>query len=177
MVITLIGYRGSGKSSVAAPLAARLGWQAVDADEEIERRAGKSIAAVFADDGEPRFRALERQVMAHLLGGEELVIAAGGGSVLCEETRRAMREAGPVVWLKADVDVLADRIGGDESTRSRRPDLTQQGGREEIERVLAARKPLYRECASLTVETGGRTVDEIVQGILAFLHPPASEDC
>lgn len=176
MVITLIGYRGSGKSSVAEPLAVRLGWQARDADREIERRAGKSIAAIFADEGEPHFRALEREVMAELLDETELVIAAGGGCVLCEETRRAMGASGPVVWLKADVDVLADRIGADESTWSRRPDLTAEGGRREIERLLAAREPLYRDCASLSVETAGRSVDDVVEFILAWLRPSATED-
>ena len=176
MIITLIGYRGSGKSSLAWPLAARLGWRAVDADDEIGRQAGKRIAEIFADDGEPRFRQLERQVMQELLDGDRLVIAAGGGAVLNDATRIQMKTAGPVVWLTAEVDVLAARIGGDESTSARRPDLTPTGGRAEIERVLAVREPLYRECASCTIDTGNWTVDEMIAEILAVVGPLAKKD-
>ncbi|MCA9014200.1 MAG: AAA family ATPase, partial [Planctomycetaceae bacterium] len=96
-VITLIGYRGSGKSSVAEPLAERLGFSWIDADDEIERVAGKSIATIFAEEGEPRFRQVEREVMQDLLGRDKLIIAAGGGAILNAETRREMREAGPVI--------------------------------------------------------------------------------
>ena len=176
MVITLIGYRGSGKSSVAKPLASWLGWQVIDADDEIERRAQKAIGAIFADDGETQFRRLESEVMQDLLHRDRLVIAAGGGAVLNTETRCEMRAAGPVVWLQAPADVLAGRIGHDKSTVTRRPDLTSTGGIEEIETVLAARESLYRECASLTVETGGQTVDEIVRKILSAIGPLVNED-
>src|SRR5690606_11721900 len=88
MVITLIGYRGTGKSTVARALGARLGWAAVDADDDIEARAGKSIERIFAEDGEAGFRRLERETMHRLLSeGNQRVIAAGGGAVLDEQTR------------------------------------------------------------------------------------------
>lgn len=166
MTITLIGYRGSGKSSVAGPLAERLGWTAVDADAEIERRAGRSIREIFAERGESGFRELERTVLGDLLRQERLVIAAGGGAVLDPQTRREMRRAGPVVWLRADVETLQARMEGDRTTADRRPALTSTGGLQEIERLLAEREPLYRECASLTLETGGRSVAEVVEDIL-----------
>ncbi|HEX6984200.1 MAG TPA: shikimate kinase, partial [Planctomycetaceae bacterium] len=81
MALTFIGYRGSGKSTVGAAVAARLGRPFADADAEIERRAGRTIREIFATDGEPHFRALEREVMADLLSRDDLVIAAGGGAV------------------------------------------------------------------------------------------------
>src|SRR5215218_314511 len=116
MVITLIGYRGSGKSSVAPALAERLGWTWADADPLIEQRAGQTIREIFETSGEPKFRRLEREVLVELLGGTNLVIAAGGGAILSAETRHDMRQAGPVVWLRADVATLSARIGADATT-------------------------------------------------------------
>ena len=169
-VMTLIGYRGSGKSSVARALAERLGWQAVDADTEIERRAGMSIRQLFERHGEAEFRRIERDVMQELLKAEKLVIAAGGGAVLDPQTRRTMRKAGPVVWLQAPVDVLEARIAGDPTSLQRRPNLTSSGGRAEIERLLAEREPLYRECATMIIDTNGRTVEEIAEEIIERLQ-------
>lgn len=171
MIITLIGYRGSGKSTVAAPLAERLGWHAVDADAEIERAAGKSIREIFADRGEPRFRELERQVIAGLLRGERVVLSAGGGAVLNPETRREMRTAGPVVWLRAAVETLHQRISADATTAARRPNLTADGGRAEIESLLARREPLYRETATLVIDTDDLAAAQIVERILQTVAP------
>jgi shikimate kinase len=164
MVITLIGYRGSGKSTVAAPLAARLGWDWVDADPLIEQAAGCSIREIFAAEGEAGFRRRERETIALLLGRDPLVLAAGGGAILSAETRRDLRAAGPVVWLRAGLATLAARIAGDPATASRRPDLAG-GGAGEIAELLAVREPLYRECASLTVDTDGLAIGEIVDSI------------
>lgn len=172
MVITLIGYRGTGKSSVAAALAARLGWTSVDADDEIEALAGKAIQDIFAEDGEGRFRRLERETIHRLLTSRDrLVLAAGGGAILDEQTRRDMPQAGPVVWLTAPVETIFERIAGDATTASRRPNLTPQGGRAEIEQMLAHREPLYRQTAGLIVDTNGRTIEQIVEEILAGLPP------
>src|SRR2546423_6519152 len=96
--IFLIGYRGTGKSSVARELAARLKYDCVDADEVIEREAGKTIAAIFADEGEAAFRDWESKVVAALSRKRQTVVALGGGAVLRDENRRAIRAAGPVVW-------------------------------------------------------------------------------
>jgi shikimate kinase len=175
MVITLIGYRGSGKSAVAAPLAARLGWTWCDADDEIERRAGKSIREIFADDGESHFRELERLVLAELLGKNRLIVAAGGGAVLNEETRCRMQNAGPVVWLQAGVELLERRIRDDRATAERRPNLTLHGGRREIEETLSRREPLYRECATVTVATDSLSIDEVVEQVFAAIEPAVRE--
>jgi shikimate kinase len=167
--IFLIGYRGTGKSTVARELAVRLGFEAVDADEVIERRAGKSISRIFAQEGEAAFRELEADVVSALSREQRKVVALGGGAVLREENRRAIHAAGPVVWLTASVDSILARLAADESTASRRPELTPTGGRTEVETLLAARMPLYRECATFVVDTEGRTAGEVADEIAAQL--------
>ncbi len=181
MIITLIGYRATGKSTVAKPLAARLGWTAIDADEEIERRAGRSIRDIFATDGEPEFRRLERETLADLLKRDRLVIAAGGGAILNVQTRADFGASGPVVWLQASVETIEQRLFGDPTTTDRRPNLTASGGRQEIEQLLKVRDPYYRETASLIVATDrplpGRagcdaaTVAELVEYLVEELSP------
>ncbi|MGE3313551.1 MAG: shikimate kinase [Planctomycetaceae bacterium] len=175
MVITLIGYRGSGKSSVAPRLAARFGFRAVDADDVIEARAKMTIREIFAKQGEPEFRRLERETLVELLAQTDLVLSAGGGAILNAETRADMRAAGPVVWLQAPVDVLAARIGGDPSTSARRPNLSTSGGQSEIEQLLTIREPLYREAATLTVDTTGLEIDRVVDLIADRLGPQMRE--
>ncbi|HEY4235620.1 MAG TPA: shikimate kinase [Lacipirellulaceae bacterium] len=167
--ILLIGYRGTGKSTVAKLLAARLGRDAVDADDEIERRAGQSIAAIFAEQGEVAFRDLETNVVDELSGRRRVVISLGGGAVLRAANRAAIRGGGQVVWLTARVDTIEARIAADATTALRRPDLTAAGGRAEIERLLAEREPMYRECATLIVATDEKTAEKVADEILAQL--------
>ncbi|HJQ80123.1 MAG TPA: shikimate kinase [Lacipirellulaceae bacterium] len=167
--IFLIGYRGTGKSTVARHLAERLGYDSVDADAEIERRAGKSIAAIFADNGEAAFRDLESQLVAELSGLRRSVIALGGGAVLRESNRIAIRDAGPVVWLTAPVDVIVARLAADPATAGRRPNLTKTGGRDEIETLLTERTPIYGQCATLVVNTDGKTCAQVADEIAANL--------
>lgn len=159
MIITLIGYRGTGKSSIAKPLARRLGWTAVDADAELEARTGRTIREIFDTDGEGEFRRLERETLVELLGRDQLVIAAGGGAILNAETRSDFQAAGPVVWLTALADTIEQRLYGDSTTSQRRPNLTSTGGRMEIEKLLTEREPWYRECASLVVPTDEPSAD------------------
>ncbi len=166
MVITLIGYRGTGKSTIAAPLATRLGWEWIDADAELENRDGQSISDMFVTQGEAYFRKLERDIIAELLRRDSLVIAAGGGSILNPQTREEMKSAGPVIWLQASIDTIERRIGGDAKTAKRRPDLTASGGRDEIIQLLNQREPLYRECATVEFNTDDASADEIVDRIL-----------
>ena len=165
----LIGYRGTGKTTVARQLAERLACEWVDADDLVEERAGKSIAQIFADDGELAFRDLEAAVVRELCGRLGCVVALGGGAVLREDSRRAIGEAGPVVWLRAGVESIMARLAADAATSSRRPKLTSAGGREEIETVLAARTPIYEACATLIVDTDGKTAVEVADEIIARL--------
>jgi shikimate kinase len=175
MVITLIGYRGSGKTTVAQSLAARLGWSWIDADAVVEKAAGRTIKAIFAAEGESGFRDRERRALADLLTRTRLVLAAGGGAILNPETRREMKAAGPVVWLQASVAELAARIDSDPATAGRRPNLAG-GGLDEISRLLAEREPLYRECASLVIDTSGLAVPEIVERITLAFGPHSSTE-
>ena len=169
MIVTLTGYRGCGKSSVGPILAERLGCACVDSDVTIEQRAGKSIAEIFANDGEAAFRTLETEVMTELLKRESLVIAAGGGVILAEVNRRRMRDAGEVVWLKATADVLAERISADAASKGMRPSLTGQPIGEEVAEVLATRTPLYEAAATMTIDAGEGTPQEIADRIFARL--------
>jgi shikimate kinase len=167
-LLFLIGPRGSGKTTVAALLAESLGWAWVDADAIVEERAGCSIRDIFAAEGEAGFRAREAAVLEELCGRERAVIATGGGVVLRPENRRRLREAGHVVWLRADCETLWRRISTDGSTGGRRPALLG-GGPEEVAAVVAQREPLYRECAHAAVETAGRAPAEVAAEVLAGL--------
>jgi shikimate kinase len=170
MLITLIGYRGSGKSTVAEALAARLGWDWIDVDRVVEESAGQTIREIFAAEGESGFRRRERETIAGLLKRDNFVLAAGGGAILNADSRREMQAAGPVVWLQASVNVLEARIAADPATAERRPNLAG-GGTNEIARLLAEREPLYRECASHTIYTDNLSVAEIVERIAVAAGP------
>jgi shikimate kinase len=176
MVVTLIGYRASGKSSVAPRLAKKLGWSWVDCDDVIEKRAGASIKDIFAHEGESGFRRRESEILAELLQQSNLVIASGGGAVLAESNRRLMKAAGPVVWLQASVDVLAKRLGGDRTSTERRPSLTGKPIAEEVAEVLSVREPLYRECASLIVDAGQERPPQMADRIAQYITEQAAQE-
>ena len=162
--IILVGYRATGKTTVAQALADRWSFGWVDLDVWIEEYAGTSIAEIFAKRGEPFFRDLEAQVVAHALAlPQPLVVATGGGAPMREESRKIMKENGVVVWLTASVETIVGRMRGDASSQSRRPALTGADSlADEVRELLERREPIYREIASLTVDTDGKTVDEIV---------------
>jgi shikimate kinase len=164
--IFLIGPRGSGKTTVARLLAARLGWDAADADDLLEANAGRSVRVVFAEEGEAGFRDREAAVLAELCRRPRCVVATGGGVVVREANRALLRTAGWVVWLTADAETLWHRTQADGGTAERRPPLTV-GGREEVVGLLAVREPWYRGCADLAVSTDGRAPDEVADEIAA----------
>ncbi len=171
MAITLVGFRGTGKSTVGPQLAARLGYRCLDADEQITLRTGKSIPEIFESEGEPAFRLHEAAVLAELLQQKQLVIAAGGGAVMDDITRMRMQESGPVVWLQATLDTILERIGEDLAQAATRPALTSLDPREEVKQLLIQRQPLYSEIASIAVATDRRSVASIVDEILSQLPP------
>lgn len=170
MNIVLIGYRGTGKTSVARRLGLRLGWTWVDADVEIELAAGKSIAEIFADDGESAFRDLEDQVLTRLFARDDHVLALGGGAVVRDENRRLITGAGRVVWLRASPQAIALRVAEDPASPSQRPNLTASGGLAEIINVLASREPLYRECSEFEVDTEDKDIEQVADEILGRLE-------
>ena len=168
--IALIGYRGTGKTTVAQLLGRVCGWDWIDADVEVELRAGQSIAAIFADESEAAFRDLEAQVVAELCARERCVLALGGGAILRETNRQALATCQAVVWLQASAEVIAERIAQDPTTAARRPNLTNHGGRTEIEALLAQREPFYRGCATLEVDTESKEPAEIANEIFAAVN-------
>jgi shikimate kinase len=169
-MVVLIGYRATGKTTLARLLAERLAWQWIDADVEIERRAGKTISRMFAEDGEPAFRDLEAEVIADLCRQERLVLAAGGGAPLREESRQAMRQCGRVVWLTASPETILRRMTGDATTAARRPSLTEKDPLEEILHLLARREPVYRESAHVIVDTEGKTPEQLAEEVLHSIN-------
>lgn len=176
MIITLIGYRGCGKSSVGPLLAERIGCSFADSDQLVESRAGKPISDIFTNDGESAFRQLETDVLEDLLDTPPAVVATGGGAILAEVNRERMHEAGPVVWLQASAQTLADRIAGDQSSgKNSRPSLTGKSVVEEVGEVLEARHALYQLAATLVVDVETGTPDEIAVRIFDAVTSMDSE--
>ncbi|REK30150.1 MAG: shikimate kinase [Planctomycetota bacterium] len=168
--ICLIGYRGTGKTTVAQILAERLGWPTCDTDIDIVASAGRSIAEIFAADGEKSFRDRETAAVMAALAEPGRVVSLGGGAVLREENRRALAAATTrVVWLTAAAETILTRLSADPATAEQRPNLTADGGLQEIRQVLAEREPIYRECADLEVDTEGKDVARVVHEIIERL--------
>jgi shikimate kinase len=174
-LIFLIGYRGSGKTTVGRVLAQRLGWNFVDADALLEERRGKTIREIFAEAGEASFRETESQILRELSARAKTVIATGGGVVLRPENRELIKNRGFVAWLNADAVTLWARVQEDASTAARRPALTV-GGLAEVEQLLAVREPLYRECANVEVPVADLSPEQAADAILAewSSHSPKS---
>jgi shikimate kinase len=178
MNLILIGYRATGKTTLGRLLARQLGWEWIDADVEIERRAGKSITRIFAEDGEPAFRDLEAEVIAELCRRQCLVLAAGGGAPMRQQSRGAMRASGKVIWLTAGPGTILARMSADATTTGRRPSLTDRDPLEEIIHLLRQREPIYRESAHLLVDTEGKAPERLVAEILERLDLAADTgDC
>jgi shikimate kinase len=167
--LILIGYRGTGKTTIACKLAERLGIPVFDSDVEIERRANKNIAEIFAQDGESAFRDLEESVILDILThSTPLVLATGGGAILRTSTRERLHRAGRVIWLTATPETILRRITSDAASKTMRPNLTALPMHEEIVAILEQRTPLYAETAHETLDTDSRSVDEIVETIVAI---------
>lgn len=169
MNVFLIGYRGTGKTTIAELLADRLQCNWADADPLIEARAGKSIRQIFLEQGEPAFRDAETAVVLELAARKGAVLALGGGAILRPENREAIRASGKVVWLKADPQTIFERVQADTLTPERRPNLTATGGLDEICQLLESRTPCYEQSADVAIETTGKAPEQIVHEILAWL--------
>lgn len=170
--IALVGLMGVGKSSVGRRLANALGLPFRDADAEVEAAAGRSIPEIFAELGEPAFRDGERRVIARLLEGPPHVLATGGGAFMNETTRELIKAHAISVWLKADLDVLARRVGRKDS----RPLLAGKEPMDVLRAQAEARYPAYAE-ADVTVETGDTahhvTVAQVIRALSDYLGEPA----
>ncbi|MDR2117025.1 MAG: shikimate kinase [Planctomycetaceae bacterium] len=168
--LILIGYRGTGKTTIAQKVSEQLQIPVIDSDWEIEHRAGKSIADIFAQDGESAFRDLEESVIVEILqrnDSKQFVLATGGGVVLRPETCYRLKNAGYVVWLTAAPKTILYRIQGDSASATMRPNLTSLTQLDEIVSLLEKRKPLYAETAHEIIETDFLKPVEITDKIIA----------
>lgn len=161
----LIGMPGSGKSTVGKVLARQLALTFVDADQELVTHTGVSIATIFEVEGEAGFRQRESQLIEQLCQRDGLLLATGGGAVLREENRVALRESGIVIYLHAGLEHLWQRTRHD----SRRPLLQTENPRVALRSLLEVRDPLYRQTADLIVETGRQSVNKLVSEIVLEL--------
>lgn len=167
--IALIGLRGCGKSTVGRELAKLLGGECLDTDGLVGARAGKTIAAVFAEEGEAGFRRREREVIEEITANPPAVISVGGGAILDDRNVGALRRVAVVVWLTAPVDVLWHRVSADDANTTSRPPLTDTPGQAEIELLLDQRSPLYRRAADLAIDTERMDPRQVAHEVLTRL--------
>ncbi|RFU38666.1 shikimate kinase [Actinomadura logoneensis] len=161
----IIGPPGSGKSTVGAALADRLGVPLRDTDADVERAAGKPIGEIFVDDGEERFRELERAAVAAAVAEHEGVVALGGGAILAAETQRLLEEGQTVVYLEVGLGEAVKRVGLNQA----RP-LLVLNPRSQLRKMLAERLPIYERLGTVRVKTDDRTPEEVVEEIVAALE-------
>ncbi|MBP6263045.1 MAG: shikimate kinase [Nitrospira sp.] len=166
MNLVLIGYRGTGKSTVGKMLARKLGRTVVSTDAEIVKRAQLSVPEIVKQFGWEHFRDLESAVCRDFAARDQLIIDTGGGAILRPENVEALRRTGTLVWLTATVETITRRIGGD----TQRPSLTgTKSFTEEIRDVLTERTPKYQAAANHIVPTDGASTGEVAERILRLL--------
>jgi shikimate kinase len=156
----LVGFMGAGKTTVARALGKRLGWRVEDVDERVEARERRTISAIFAQQGEPHFREVEREVLAELLPIRDLIVATGGGTFAEPDNRAAMLADAPVAWLDVPFERLVERVPPD----GRRP---LAADRFQMEQLFNRRQLAYRQ-AHVRVDAA-RPVDEIVERLLEWI--------
>lgn len=163
--ICLIGFMGSGKSTVAKALAKELDKKVIDMDFEIEREEGRSIIDIFAEEGEAYFRDLETSYLERLQGKKNKIISTGGGIVMREKNVKLLQRIGSVVFLQADVAHIYKNV----KKNTTRPLLQVDDVEGEIKRRLEEREPLYLRAANVIIQTSGKSVDEIANEIITIL--------
>jgi shikimate kinase len=162
--IVLVGFMGTGKTTVGRELARRLDFEFVNTDDLVEEMAGKTIPELFTADGEQRFREIERSAVAALAGREGMIVSTGGGAFAFPENRQALEELGLTVALAASPKTLVARLGASASTE--RP-LLAGAASERLEQLLAERAPLYAK-ARHTVRTDDKDVSEVVEEVVGL---------
>jgi shikimate kinase len=164
--IFLVGFMGSGKTTVGRKLAKKLNFRFQDLDDLIEMRAGKTVSAIFADHGEAYFRELEREALRECRSMKRTVVALGGGAFVSAINRETLEGIGPTVWLDCPLDVCLARLAGDRS----RPLLASKI---DLGSLYAMRRAAY-ENASIVVQSGGRPPEEITLEIIEALRSVGS---
>jgi len=168
--IVLVGLMGAGKTSVGRRLARLLDLPFVDADKEVEKAAGCSIADIFATHGEAAFRDGERRVIARLLNDPPQILAAGGGAFMDPKTRARIKADALSVWLRADIDLLLERVG----RRRDRPLLNNGDRRATLEALIEERHPVYAE-ADIVIDCGRESAAATAERVRAAIHEHAAE--
>ncbi|MDI6799091.1 MAG: shikimate kinase [Actinomycetota bacterium] len=159
--IILIGFMGSGKSTVGKLLAKDLKARFIDLDEEIEKRERRSIKSIFMSDGEEAFRKLEAEMVGEASALKGRVIACGGGVVIDKNNVERLKGSGVLIYLKADLDTLIERA----TRTSHRPLLEGDDPKEKARSLLETREPLYEAAADRVINTSGLSLDEVVLSI------------
>lgn len=160
--IILIGFMGTGKSTIGRNLSQTFGYPLIDTDQMIVEQQGRTIPEIFEEDGEPAFRALETKLLHSLYKHSGHIISTGGGIIGSEENRRLLQKLGYVVWLRASPGEILNRT----SRNSNRPLLNNDDPEGTIRRLLEIRNPLYQETAHLSIETDQLNFDEVTTGII-----------
>ena len=166
MNIAVYGFMGVGKTTVGQMLAEALGYEFKDTDGEIMRREGKAIPLIFSEDGEPRFRELERDMVGELSKRDRIVISCGGGVLVDLVNAEKLRETSTLVYLTASVDEILERTKKDNN----RPLLEVEDPRKRVEELLDQRKLVYERYADVTVDTTGLTPARVVEEIMEKMN-------
>ncbi len=165
--IILIGFMGSGKSTLGKKLSGEFELPFVDMDEYIERKEGRTISTIFAEDGEAYFRSLETEVLEELLGSDEKkIVSLGGGTPLRAENRELMKQGGYSIFLKVDPEEAYNRLKGD----THRPLLQVENPRERICDLLGIRNPVYEGAADYVLSEQKKSVDEIMTELIKIVR-------
>lgn len=164
--VIFTGFMASGKSAVGRRLARRLRRPFIDLDQQIEKREGRSIAAIFDSDGEAAFREMERVAVDALEGEPESVIATGGGTFIDPVNRGRLRELGVVVYLATGLETIIERV----SRNDKRPLASGEGAEQKIRDLWQQRLPVYGK-ADIMIETDGLTVDQSAARVLRMVEP------
>jgi shikimate kinase len=165
--VAMVGMMGAGKTAVGSALARMLGVPFLDSDDEIVRAANATIAEIFARDGEAFFRAREAEVLARLLGGAPCVLSTGGGAFLAEANRAAISDAGVAVWLRADLDVLWQRV----RHKTTRPLLRTANPRDTLRALYRARVPVYGLADVIVDSAPDLSIDDMAGRVIQALRP------
>jgi shikimate kinase len=170
MNIVLIGFRGTGKSTVGRLLAKRLERDFIDSDKQIERSTEKTIKTIFEEYGEEGFRKIETDTIAELSKADNKVISAGGGAVLKNDNVRNLKDNGFLVLLEATPEIIHNRIEQDEKTTQQRPSLTDKKPLDEIKHLIEQREHAYKNAADYTINTSYVSCEDIVNEIITIAN-------